>query len=78
MEPWGSNTPSYEGETLKEGAFELPDEYEIAETQWGSPCIALGDRVCELWTENGMPKLDHPDHPYGLFLKRASTVAAKC
>ena len=39
FEPWQGNTEHYEGETLEEAVFELPEGYEMAEDITGHNCL---------------------------------------
>lgn len=74
LTPWGNNTSYYEGNTLEEGDFVIPDGYELSEED-GTPCIVLGREICPLWTtrgyRRGTPTIYHPDRLDGIRLERA-------
>jgi hypothetical protein len=57
-EPYHSGSSYYEGDTVKEADFYLPDGYYVGEDWAGDPALAYGDTIAQLITNNrGNPVL---------------------
>ena len=76
LEPYGKNTEYYQGETVEEAEFILPDGYRLGETIYGESAIFCGDYYCTLITDgNDIPRICTPEHTvHGLPLKRVAAV----
>lgn len=57
LKPWNGNTPYYEGETVKEALFTLPDSYELRQDEYGDPIIVEGGGIAQVVTIGAMPVL---------------------
>ncbi|MEG1459725.1 MAG: hypothetical protein RSJ40_10520 [Acetivibrio sp.] len=57
LEPWGKNTPYYEGESDNGTLYELPEGCSVAKSQGGSLEIYSGNVHCLFSSKNGIPKI---------------------
>ena len=75
LSPWENGSLYYEGDTIEEGDFILPDGYRLSENN-GNPCIVLSKEICPIWTirrgGRGIPTVYHPSYPWQVYLKRAT------
>lgn len=77
LEPWGKNTPDYQGEDDGGTEYILPDGYHVSEDRAGTPHIYPVGESCPCGlsiNKGGIPTITAVTYPGYIALRRAHAI----